>query len=99
MVPCSHCGHVDGQTSAWHTPLLIMDISSRPIPVPSALGPMARDVDSLALCMKALLCEEMFRLDPTVPPIPFNEEVSLVLNSPTCLKDPVSLKYWFLLTG
>ncbi|NXK84088.1 VDHAP protein, partial [Amazona guildingii] len=40
-----------------------------------ALGPMARDVDSLALCMKALLCEEMFRLDPTVPPVPFNEEV------------------------
>ncbi|XP_021260801.1 vitamin D3 hydroxylase-associated protein [Numida meleagris] len=39
------------------------------------LGPMARDVDSLALCMKALLCEEMFRLDPAVPPIPFDEEV------------------------
>lgn len=37
---------------------------------------MARDVDSLALCMKALLCQEMFQLDPTVPPIPFNEEVS-----------------------
>uniref|UniRef100_A0A8C6JMU5 Amidase domain-containing protein n=1 Tax=Melopsittacus undulatus TaxID=13146 RepID=A0A8C6JMU5_MELUD len=34
-----------------------------------------RDVDSLALCMKALLCEELFRLDPTVPPIPFNEDV------------------------
>ncbi|NXC46874.1 FAAH1 hydrolase, partial [Penelope pileata] len=46
-----------------------------PMPVPCALGPMARDVDSLALCMKALLCEEMFQLDPTVPPIPFNEEV------------------------
>nr|XP_021141285.1 vitamin D3 hydroxylase-associated protein isoform X2 [Columba livia] len=43
--------------------------------IPCALGPMARDVDSLALCMKALLCQEMFRLDPTVPPIPFNEEV------------------------
>ncbi|KGL84829.1 Vitamin D3 hydroxylase-associated protein, partial [Tinamus guttatus] len=43
--------------------------------VPGALGPMARDVDSLALCMKALLCKEMFQLDPTVPPIPFNEEV------------------------
>ncbi|XP_061859304.1 vitamin D3 hydroxylase-associated protein isoform X3 [Colius striatus] len=43
--------------------------------VPCALGPMARDVDSLALCMKALLCQEMFQLDPTVPPIPFNEEV------------------------
>ncbi|NXX88412.1 VDHAP protein, partial [Centropus bengalensis] len=45
--------------------------------VTGMLGPMARDVDSLALCMKALLCEEMFRLDPTVPPIPFNEEVRL----------------------
>ncbi|KFU96312.1 Vitamin D3 hydroxylase-associated protein, partial [Chaetura pelagica] len=39
------------------------------------LGPMARDVDSLALCMRALLCQEMFRLDPTVPPLPFDEEV------------------------
>ncbi|NXE72501.1 VDHAP protein, partial [Cochlearius cochlearius] len=45
--------------------------------VAGVLGPMARDVDSLALCMKALLCEEMFRLDPTVPPIPFDEEVRL----------------------
>ncbi|NXD51649.1 FAAH1 hydrolase, partial [Corvus moneduloides] len=43
--------------------------------IPCALGPMARDVDSLALCMKALLCQEMFQLDPSVPPIPFNEEV------------------------
>ncbi|XP_054240118.1 vitamin D3 hydroxylase-associated protein-like [Indicator indicator] len=43
--------------------------------VSCALGPMARDVDSLALCMKALLCQEMFQLDPTVPPMPFNEEV------------------------
>ncbi|KFQ85460.1 Vitamin D3 hydroxylase-associated protein, partial [Phoenicopterus ruber ruber] len=43
--------------------------------VTGVLGPMARDVDSLALCMKALLCEEMFRLDPTVPPVPFDEEV------------------------
>ncbi|XP_066479884.1 vitamin D3 hydroxylase-associated protein-like [Tiliqua scincoides] len=38
-------------------------------------GPMARDVDSLALCLRALLCEDMFQLDPTVPPIPFNEQV------------------------
>ncbi|XP_032923341.1 vitamin D3 hydroxylase-associated protein-like [Catharus ustulatus] len=43
--------------------------------VSCAVGPMARDVDSLALCMKALLCQEMFQLDPTVPPIPFNEKV------------------------
>ncbi|NXB39210.1 VDHAP protein, partial [Eulacestoma nigropectus] len=45
--------------------------------VTAMLGPMARDVDSLALCMKALLCQEMFQLDPTVPPIPFDEEVRL----------------------
>nr|XP_019936037.1 PREDICTED: fatty-acid amide hydrolase 1 isoform X2 [Paralichthys olivaceus] len=40
----------------------------------SSPGPMARDVDSLALCMQALLSDHMFSLDPTVPPIPFNVE-------------------------
>ncbi|NXW81456.1 FAAH1 hydrolase, partial [Alopecoenas beccarii] len=64
-----------GWTSVWCAHLLDMDVCSCPIPVPCALGPMARDVDSLALCMKALLCQEMFCLDPTVPPMPFNEEV------------------------
>uniref|UniRef100_A0A7M4G2X7 Fatty-acid amide hydrolase 1 n=1 Tax=Crocodylus porosus TaxID=8502 RepID=A0A7M4G2X7_CROPO len=39
------------------------------------VGPIARDVDRLALCMRALLCDELFSLDPTVPPLPFNEEV------------------------
>ncbi|KAM3619985.1 uncharacterized protein V6R79_016746 [Siganus canaliculatus] len=41
----------------------------------STCGPMARDVDSLALCMQALLCDHMFFLDPTVPPIPFKTEI------------------------
>ncbi|XP_035772189.1 fatty-acid amide hydrolase 1-like, partial [Neolamprologus brichardi] len=41
----------------------------------SSPGPMARDVDSLALCMQALLCDHMFSLDPTVPPLPFNMEI------------------------
>lgn len=41
----------------------------------SSVGPMARDVDSLALCMQALLCDYMFTLDPTVPPVPFNTQV------------------------
>ncbi|NXX88386.1 FAAH1 hydrolase, partial [Centropus bengalensis] len=64
----------DGQ--AFGAPIcLTWILCSCATPVPCALGPMARDVDSLALCMKALLCEEMFQLDPTVPPIPFNEEV------------------------
>ncbi|XP_020639034.3 fatty-acid amide hydrolase 1 [Pogona vitticeps] len=43
--------------------------------VTAGVGPMAKDVDSLALCLRALLCEEMFRLDPRVPPLPFNEQV------------------------
>ncbi|CAL8348251.1 unnamed protein product [Gadus morhua 'NCC'] len=43
--------------------------------VKTSVGPMARDVDSLALCMQALLSDHMFTLDPTVPPIPFNTEV------------------------
>ncbi|KAK3574589.1 hypothetical protein QTP86_011244 [Hemibagrus guttatus] len=41
----------------------------------SSFGPMAHDVESLALCMRALLCTDMFTLDPTVPPIPFNQQV------------------------
>ncbi|XP_069445689.1 fatty-acid amide hydrolase 1 isoform X3 [Ovis canadensis] len=45
------------------------------VAVQLAVGPMARDVESLALCLRALLCEDMFRLDPTVPPLPFREEV------------------------
>lgn len=52
---------------------------SPPFPtVQLSVGPMARDVESLALCLKALLCEDLFRLDPTVPPLPFREEVSEV---------------------
>lgn len=38
-------------------------------------GPMARDVDSLVLCMQALLNDDMFHLDPTVPPMPFNMQM------------------------
>ncbi|XP_008107758.1 fatty-acid amide hydrolase 1 [Anolis carolinensis] len=43
--------------------------------VVAGVGPMARDVESLAICLRSLLCEEMFRLDPKVPPLPFNEQV------------------------
>uniref|UniRef100_A0A9L0SQ73 Fatty-acid amide hydrolase 1 n=2 Tax=Equus TaxID=9789 RepID=A0A9L0SQ73_HORSE len=45
------------------------------VAVQLSVGPMARDVESLALCLRALLCEDMFRLDPTVPPLPFKEEL------------------------
>lgn len=39
---------------------------------------MAQDVDSLVLCLQALLSEDMHRLDPTVPHMPFRGEVSQV---------------------
>ncbi|NWQ60277.1 FAAH1 hydrolase, partial [Neopipo cinnamomea] len=76
-----------GWIGIWHIHLLNVGICSCPIAVPCALGPMARDVDSLALCMRALLCEEMFRLDPTVPPIPFDEEVY-------CSSTPLRVGYY-----
>ncbi|KAJ0032387.1 hypothetical protein NQD34_002468 [Periophthalmus magnuspinnatus] len=41
----------------------------------SSIGPLGKDVDSLALFMRAILCDDMYSLDPTVPPLPFKEEV------------------------
>ncbi|XP_044800989.1 vitamin D3 hydroxylase-associated protein isoform X2 [Bubalus bubalis] len=43
--------------------------------VVTVAGPLAWDVESLALCLRALLSEHMHRLDPTVPFLPFREEV------------------------
>lgn len=53
---------------------------------------MARDVDSLVLCMKALLCDEMFCLDPAVPPLPFNDKViklDIEMNQAVCVRGVV----------
>ncbi|XP_059545682.1 vitamin D3 hydroxylase-associated protein-like [Myotis daubentonii] len=43
--------------------------------VATVAGPLARDVDSLVLCLRALLSEDMHQLDPTVPFMPFREEI------------------------
>ncbi|KAG8550077.1 hypothetical protein GDO81_028960 [Engystomops pustulosus] len=49
--------------------------------VPLCIGPMARDVDSLVLSMKAFWCDKMFHLDPSIPPICFNEETFSSISS------------------
>nr|XP_033772370.1 vitamin D3 hydroxylase-associated protein-like isoform X2 [Geotrypetes seraphini] len=75
-MPCSFCGVCGLKPSG--NRLSGYGCSSPVTGMSSAVmmpGPMARDVDSLALCMKALLCDHMFHLDPTVPPIPFRDEV------------------------
>ncbi|XP_063795592.1 vitamin D3 hydroxylase-associated protein-like isoform X2 [Pseudophryne corroboree] len=38
-------------------------------------GPMGRDVNTLVIFMRALWCDELFRLDPYVTPLHFNEEI------------------------
>nr|XP_014700123.2 vitamin D3 hydroxylase-associated protein-like [Equus asinus] len=75
-IPSSFCGICGLKPTASRLSFLGI-----PVPLPgmdtvtASLGPMARDVDSLALCMRALLCEELFHLDPSLPPLSFNDEV------------------------
>ncbi|XP_028589425.1 vitamin D3 hydroxylase-associated protein-like [Podarcis muralis] len=75
-VPCGFCGICGIKPTGYR---LSVKGASTPVAgmnsVISVTGPMARDVDSLVLCMRALLCDELFRLDSSVPPIPFNEEI------------------------
>ncbi|XP_011825165.1 PREDICTED: fatty-acid amide hydrolase 1-like [Mandrillus leucophaeus] len=50
--------------------------------VTTVVVPMAWDVESLALCLRTLLSEDRYRLDPTVPRMPFREEVKTPLPTP-----------------
>ncbi|XP_029473759.1 vitamin D3 hydroxylase-associated protein-like isoform X1 [Rhinatrema bivittatum] len=75
-LPSSFCGLCGLKPTAYRLSLSgVTGPMSGMLSVPTMLGPMARDVDSLVLCMKALLCDHMFCLDPTVPPIPFRDEL------------------------
>ncbi|NXV72695.1 FAAH1 hydrolase, partial [Atlantisia rogersi] len=73
--PAAFCGICALKPTGNRLRPLIMNALLWSLPVVAAVGPMAKDVESLALCMRALLCEDMFNLDSTVPPLPFNEEV------------------------
>ncbi|XP_053325974.1 vitamin D3 hydroxylase-associated protein-like [Spea bombifrons] len=75
-MPCSFCGICGLKPSGDR--LSPIGFSTPVSGMKSAVmmpGPMARDVDSLALFMKAVLCDDMFQLDPTVPPVPFRDEI------------------------
>ncbi|KAM9483194.1 fatty-acid amide hydrolase 1-like [Clarias gariepinus] len=75
-VPAAFCGICGLKPTRNRISMLGLTSSTKGIKtVHSTIGPMARDVESLALCMRALLCTDMFTLDATVPPIPFNQEV------------------------
>lgn len=75
-LPASFCGICGFKTTSARLSLKgVTTILSGLKMVSTSLGPMARDVDSLVLCMRALLCDELFRLDPIVPPLPFNNQL------------------------
>ncbi|KAK3557338.1 hypothetical protein QTP70_026583 [Hemibagrus guttatus] len=75
-IPAAFCGVCALKPTTNRISLLGMNSCVKGIKsVRSSLGPMARDVNSLALCMRALLNKDMFTLDPTIPPLPFKHEV------------------------
>ncbi|OWF56746.1 vitamin D3 hydroxylase-associated protein-like [Mizuhopecten yessoensis] len=74
-IPCHFCG-VTGlkPTHGRLSTKGMLSFSSHQNIVSAVGGPMARDVDGVVLLMKALLSPLHFKLDPSVPPIPFQDK-------------------------
>lgn len=75
-IPASYCGVCGLRTTGYR--LSYSGIASAvkgKKSVTTVAGPIAQDVDSLVLCLQALLSEDMHRLDPTVPYMPFRGEI------------------------
>lgn len=51
------------------------------VTVKCVYGPLAKDVEGLVEAFKAFSTPLMCELDPSVPPLPFNEKVSYWKNS------------------
>uniref|UniRef100_A0A5F7ZRQ9 Fatty acid amide hydrolase n=1 Tax=Macaca mulatta TaxID=9544 RepID=A0A5F7ZRQ9_MACMU len=74
-ISASFCGVYGLWTTGFHLSYtgIASAIKGRKL-VTTVAVPMAWDVESLALCLRTLLSEDMYRLDPTVPRMPFREE-------------------------
>ncbi|XP_035883378.1 fatty-acid amide hydrolase 1-like [Phyllostomus discolor] len=70
-IPASFCGVYGLRTTGNRLRYSVVVLEE----VSTVAGPMAQDVDSLVLSMRALLSKDMHQLDPTVPFMPFREEV------------------------
>ncbi|XP_032970623.1 vitamin D3 hydroxylase-associated protein [Rhinolophus ferrumequinum] len=75
-IPASFCGVYGFRTTGYRLSYTGVAAAVKGKKAVTAVaGPMAQDVDSLVLSMQALLSEDMHQLDPTVPPMPFREEI------------------------
>ncbi|KAK3588105.1 hypothetical protein CHS0354_012163 [Potamilus streckersoni] len=53
----------------------ISSLSKGQFIVSGSVGPMARDLDGLVLATKAILCDYMYALDRSIPPLSFRDEI------------------------
>jgi len=73
--PSHFCGICGFKPSSSRISRLGMPKFLEPVVIPATWGPMARDVDSLVLAMRALWDGSMTHFDPLSPPVKFQNEL------------------------